>query len=78
MNCPKCGHGWSKTVDCRMHGTAKKVKKQCTGCGNWYTIFEISPTEYNRYKKQEKTINQILSLMEVLKGIENEDIESQG
>lgn len=52
MNCPKCGHGWSKTVDCRMHGTAKKVKKECTGCGNWYTIFEISTTEYNRYKKQ--------------------------
>ena len=71
MNCPKCGHGWSNVVDCRTSGTAKRVRKECCGCGQRFTVWEISDQEYLRFKQQEKTVAKILSLMEVLKNIEN-------
>jgi transcriptional regulator NrdR family protein len=73
MNCPNCGYGWSTVVDCRTQGSAKRVRKECTGCGNRFTIWEITDQEYKKLKKQEKTIATILSLMEVLKKLENED-----
>ena len=73
MNCPKCGHGWSSVVDSRGEGSVKRVRKECCGCGNRFTIWELSDQEYAKFKKQEKTIAQILSLMEVLKKLENKD-----
>lgn len=67
MNCPKCGFGYSTVVDCRMVSSEKRVRKQCAGCGFRYTFYEVSDLEYNRLKKNEKTVRKILSLMEELK-----------
>lgn len=71
MNCPKCGHGWPNVVDCRAKGTAKRVRKECCGCGHRFTIWELSDQEYAKFKNQEKTITKILSFMEVLKTTED-------
>jgi transcriptional regulator NrdR family protein len=60
-------------VDCRTKGSAKRVRKECAGCGNRFTIWEITDQEYTKFKNQEKTIAKILSFMEVLRNIENED-----
>jgi transcriptional regulator NrdR family protein len=73
MNCPKCGHGWSTVIDCRTKGIEKRVRKECSECGNRFTIWEIFDNEYRKLKKKEQMVNKILSLMEVLKKIENED-----
>lgn len=75
MNCPKCGFGYSTVVDCRTVSREKRVRKQCAGCGFRYTFYEVSDLEYNRLKKNEKTVRKILSLMEELKS-ENTDFEN--
>jgi transcriptional regulator NrdR family protein len=56
-----------------MNGIDKRVRKACAGCGHKFTIYELYGSEYKRLHKIEKTIAKILSLMEVLKNIENED-----
>jgi transcriptional regulator NrdR family protein len=73
MNCPKCGYSYSRAIDSRHIGKEQRVRKRCGNCGSRFTVYEVSDLEYKRLKKQEKTIAKILSLMEVLKKIENED-----
>jgi transcriptional regulator NrdR family protein len=67
VNCPKCGFGFSTVIECRMVSSEKRVRKQCAGCGFRYTLYEVIDLEYNRLKKNEKTVRKILSLMEELK-----------
>ena len=75
MNCPKCGFGYSTTIECRAVSSEKRVRKQCAGCGFRYTFYEVSDSKYNRLKKNEKAVRKILSLTEELKS-ENTDFEN--
>lgn len=73
MNCPKCGYSYSIVMECRASGEDQRVRKRCTNCNHRFTIFEVSQERYKTFNRQNKTISKILSLMEVLKNIENED-----
>lgn len=48
MNCPKCGYGFSKVVDCREIPGGKRRRRECSGCGTRYNGIEIYEDQYKK------------------------------
>lgn len=53
MNCPKCGYGYSKVVDCRNISSGKKRRRQCADCGFRYNTVEIAEEKHKYLKEME-------------------------
>lgn len=71
MNCPKCGYGYSTTIECRNVRNAKRFRKKCSGCGNLYTTYELNAKDYLELRKVERKFDKIKEIMEDIQNVEN-------
>ena len=64
MKCPKCKNSFSVVVDTRPEPNYQRVRKECSGCGHRYTIYELTTEQYNWQKSIIEKYYQIKQIME--------------
>lgn len=68
VQCPKC-NGESKVIDSRDEESARRRRRQCNGCGNRYTTYEIHADEYNRIRQLKVSVAEIEPVINTLRYI---------
>lgn len=64
MNCPKCGHPYSVVKDSRNTLEGKRRRRECSGCGFRFTVFEILESDLSKYKQMVKDAQNLKNQLE--------------
>jgi transcriptional repressor NrdR len=64
VNCPKCGFGYSSVIETRSSGSAKRRRRECSGCGLRYTSYELIDLDYEKLIIDREKLKQAIKILE--------------
>lgn len=80
LGCPRCGRGNSAVIDSRdsLSGKSRRRRHECLHCGQRFTTYEITATEYERVKAIRIDVAQLDTTIATLRAVKAQFGETNG
>lgn len=80
LGCPKCQRGSSSVVDSRdsLSGKSRRRRHQCNHCGERFTTYEITATEYEKMKAIRIDVRKLTATITTLRALKAQFGDANG